>query len=165
MQRSDSYALKDLAKHIDATVIGDDTARIMRIAPITRAVSGDLTYLSDRAYQKFLPNTKATAVILSEDAAKDCLVTALVVKNPELAYARIAHFFSRTKNPAPGVHKTAVIADTASIDPSASIGAHCVIGDNVTIGANTIVLSNTVIEDNVAIGESCFIHHNVTLHH
>ena len=65
MQLSDSYAVRDLAKHINATVVGDDTARIMRIAPITRAVSGDLTYLSGSAYQKFRPNTKATPFILS----------------------------------------------------------------------------------------------------
>jgi len=165
MKPPHSYSIADLAKHISAKIIGNDKIIITHVAPIQRAKTGDLTFLMGNAYRRYLSDTKASAVILSQADADACAVTALVVKNPEYAFARIAHLFNTAKKPIIGIHPTAVIAKTAHIDSSASIGAHCVIGENVAIGANTILHAGVIISDDVKIGSDCQLYSNITLYH
>ena len=165
MKQSVSYSIADLAKHISAKIIGNDQLMISRLAPIANAQSGDLTFLAGSAYHRYLEETKASAIIMTEADAKNYSATALIVENPEYAFARIAHLFNSVKKPSAGIHPTAVIASSAKIDASVSIGAHCVIGDNVVIGANTIIHAGVIIHDDVKIGSDNLIYSHVTLYH
>ncbi|MCX7120926.1 MAG: UDP-3-O-(3-hydroxymyristoyl)glucosamine N-acyltransferase [Gammaproteobacteria bacterium] len=160
-----SFSILDLAKHISAKIIGDDKAVITQLAPIDRAKNGELTFLKDKLHQRYLSETAASAVILTQANVQESTATLLVVDNAELAFARIAQLFNTQKKPLSGIHSTAVIASTALIDPSASIGAYCVIGDNVVIGKNTILYSGVIISDDVTIGSDCLIYSRVTLYH
>lgn len=159
-----SFSISELANHISAKIIGNDQAVISRVAPIMRAQAGDISFLTGSAYKRHLQDTKASAVILKAEDADACPVTALVVNNPELAFARITRFLNPMVKPAAGVHPTAVIAQTAKIDPTASIGANCVIGERVVIGANTVIKPTVSIGDDVTIGSDCWIYSNVTLY-
>lgn len=160
-----SYSVSDLAKHISAKTIGDDKIVISRLAPIASAQSGDLTFLAGSAYHRYLSETKASAIIMTETDAKNYSATALIVENPEYAFARIAHLFNPVKKPSAGIHPTAIVSSSAKIDSSVSIGAHCVIGDNVVIGANTIIYAGVIVYDDVKIGSDNLIYSNVTLYH
>lgn len=160
-----AFPIAYLAKHICAKVIGDDQFIITHLSSIQHAKLGDLTFLKDDVYRRYLSDTKASAVILSEADAAACPVTALIVENPEVAFARIAHLFCSIRKPLPGIHPTAVVAKTASIASTASIGPHCVIGENCTIGANTIIHAGSIIHNDVVIGDDCLIHSHVTLCH
>ncbi len=159
-----SYSISELANHISAKIIGDDQLMISCVSPIVRAQAGDITFLTSSAYKRHLQTTNASAVILKAEDADACPVTALVVNNPELAFARITRFLNPLSKPVPSIHPTAVIAQTAKIDPTAFIGAHCVIGERVVIGANTVIKSTVSIDDDVAVGEDCWINSNVTLY-
>lgn len=165
MKPSQLFSIVDLAKRVDAEIIGDGSVFVSRVAPISRAEPGDLTFLASETHRSFLKTTRATAVLLSAENASHCSTTALIVKNPELAFARIATLFSRFQLPNSGVHATAVIAPTAKIHPTASIGAHCVIGERVEVGANTNILPGSILYDDVRVGANCLLHARVTLHH
>jgi UDP-3-O-[3-hydroxymyristoyl] glucosamine N-acyltransferase len=159
------YTVAELAKHVSAKIIGDDQHIISRLSPIKNAKAGDLTFLIGGAYRRYLSETQASAVIISEADAPGCPVTALVVENPELAFARIAHLFNVISKPTAGIHPSSVIAKTAVIDPSAFVGAGCVIGDGVVIGARTIIHPSAVIHEGTHIGDDCIIYSNVTIYH
>ena len=159
------HRIIDLAQKINAIIIGDDQLVVTRLAPIARATTGELTYLSSHAYQRYLENTHASAVILSADQAPHCPVTALVVQNPELAFAKVAALFQTSLRPVAGIHPTAVIANTAQIDVTASIGPYCVIGEHVSIGANTVLSASVTVENQVTIGADCYLYSHVTLYH
>lgn len=167
MKPSFSYSIAELAKHISAKIVGDDQAIITQLAPIQRATAGELTFLTGGggAYRRYLSDTKATAVILTEADAKDCPTIALIVQNPEYAFAQIAHLFNPVRQPLPGIHPTAVIAKTASIAASVSIGAYCVIGENVAIGSNTVIHPGVIIHDDAVIGTDCLFYSHVTVYH
>ena len=64
---------------------------------------------------------------------------------------------------APGVHATAVVADSATIADSAHISATAVIGERTVIGEHTVVGPGTVIGPDCDIGENCRLVANVTL--
>ena len=160
-----TFSINELAQKISAKIIGDDQLIIVRLASIDSAQLGDLTCLKANSHRRYLASTKASAVILREENATDCLVTKLIVKNPEIAFAKIAELFNPMKKPTPGIHPTAIIAPSAIIDSSTSIGANCVIGEHVVIEKNTVILPSVVINNNVKIGSDCLIYNSVTLYH
>jgi UDP-3-O-[3-hydroxymyristoyl] glucosamine N-acyltransferase len=159
------YTLAELTQGLDVVIQGDPQCRIKGVATLNQAQSGDLAFLSNPVYKKYLPATEASAVILSADDAKSCLVNAVICKNPYFIYARIATLFEKRPKSAPGIHPTAVIGDDCTIDPSASIGPLSVVGAGVKIAAEAVIGPGCVLGDGCEIGEKTQLHARVTLYH
>jgi UDP-3-O-[3-hydroxymyristoyl] glucosamine N-acyltransferase len=160
-----SYTLSELTKGLDVVIHGDPNCAINSVATLNQAQAGQIAFLSNPVYKKYLPATQASAVILSPDDAKDCLVNAVISKNPYFVYARIATLFEKKPKTWQGIHPTAVIGEKCTIDPSANIGPHVVIGNEVKIAAGVIIGPGTVISDGCEIEADAHLHARVTLYH
>src|SRR4051812_41804687 len=126
--------LSDLAALLGCELHGDGEVEITRCAPIESAGSGELTFVANPRYLKFLADCRAAAVILAPDAPATPLPS-LRTTDPYMAFARaVEHFHVPLVWPR-GVHPTAQIAASAVIGPDASIGAYAVIGERVRIGS------------------------------
>jgi UDP-3-O-[3-hydroxymyristoyl] glucosamine N-acyltransferase len=168
--------LGDLATRFGCEVIGDPDARVRRVATLASAGDGDLAFLANPKYRRYLKQTRATAVVLSDDAAGDCPANALIAKDPYVIYARIAQLLYAT--PAlPGERHagamcdpSAVISDSARIGPGAVVEANAVIGERARIGPNCVVGHDSHIGDDsvlvasVTVGHGARIGRRVTLH-
>ena len=160
-----SLKLAALAEYLDATLVGDPSAEITRVAGIETAEPGDLTFVSNPKYAALARTTKATAILV-EPGFPEVRTATLRVDNPYLAFAFAIELFYRSPSYPPGVHTTAAIAPTASIGVNAHIGAYAVIGDNVTIGDNAIILPHVVFYPYVQAGNNLFAHaHAVVREH
>jgi UDP-3-O-[3-hydroxymyristoyl] glucosamine N-acyltransferase len=122
-----------------------------------------LSFLSNSSYLDQLPATRAAAVVLRPEIADACPVAAFISDNPYATYARMAALICPGPSFEPGVHATAVIAESATIADSAHIAANAVIGERTSIGANSVVGPGTVIGPDCDIGENCRLNANVTL--
>ncbi|MDX2165407.1 MAG: UDP-3-O-(3-hydroxymyristoyl)glucosamine N-acyltransferase [Deltaproteobacteria bacterium] len=152
----------DLAALLGCELHGDGAVEVTRCAPIESAGPGDLTFVANPRYLRFLDGCRAAAVILAPDAPQTMLPS-LRTPEPYLAFARaVEHFHVPLAWPA-GVHPTAQVAATARLAPDVSIGAYSVIGERVRIGAGTRVAPHVVVYDDVAIGERCTLHAHVTV--
>ncbi|GAA6205877.1 UDP-3-O-(3-hydroxymyristoyl)glucosamine N-acyltransferase [Thalassotalea sp. SU-HH00458] len=140
-----SYTLKELADKIGASVHGDDTCLINSIATLLNAKAGQIAFLSNVKYRQQLSETKASAVIITEDCLADCHTNALVMANPYMGYALLAQLLDTTPRTANTVH------------PSAVVDASAIIGANVSIGANAVIESGVELAEGVSIGAGCFI--------
>lgn len=160
-----SYTLAEISNLLGAEVHGDSNCVITSIATLEQAQPGQIAFLDNTRYRKYLPHTKASAVILKSTFLQECPSNALVLDNPYLGFAKIAALFEKRSKPAPGIHPTAVIAAGCRIDSTASIGPHCVIEAGVSIDANAIIGSGCVIGERVHIGEQTWLWPNVTLYH
>ena len=160
-----TFHLGEIADKIGAQLHGDADCAINAIRPLQSAKAGDLSFLNNPKYQKFLSNTRASAVILSPEAQVHCRGHALVMDNPYVGYAKAATLFATTPLAEPGIHSSAVVADKCQIDPAAQICANAVIGLGVVIGARSIIGAGCVISDNVSIGEDTILYPNVTIYH
>ncbi|MCO4799384.1 MAG: UDP-3-O-(3-hydroxymyristoyl)glucosamine N-acyltransferase [Colwelliaceae bacterium] len=176
-----SYTLKVLAEKIGASVQGNENCLIDSIATLINATEGQIAFLSNVKYRQQLNNTKASAVIITEDCLADCQTNALVMKNPYMGYALLAQLLDTTPKTANGIHSSAVVDSTASIainvsiganaviesgveiDEGVSIGAGCFIGKNAKIGKNTSLWANVSIYHRVEIGENCLIQANTVI--
>jgi len=136
---------------------GSPETEITGVAGIKEAGLGQLTFVANPKYAGAAKTTKASVVILGEDAP--AISTAMLrSKNPYLDFARAIELFHQPPRYEPGVHATAVVHASASIGPRAHIGAYVVIDRDVEIGADAVLLAHAVIYRGVKIGNHFFAH-------
>ena len=154
--------LREIAARLECRLEGDGDIDIVRVAGIQDAGPGDLTFVANAKYEKALPNTRASAVILRDDApAAPCAI--LRARDPYLAFARAVALFGTAEKPAPGIDSHAAVAADARIGQNVSIGAFVAIGEGSTIGNGTIIFPNVTVGAGARIGDDCVIHSNVSI--
>jgi UDP-3-O-[3-hydroxymyristoyl] glucosamine N-acyltransferase len=143
----------------------DAAAIVTGIAPLDRALSGQISFLTNARYRQFLADTKASAVILSARDAVDCPAPALVVDNPQVAYARAAALFETIAVIMPGIHPTAWISPSAQVAEDVWVGPHCTIEDNVVVRSGVYIGPNCIIGERSEIGADTRLVAQVTICH
>lgn len=159
------FTLGQLAERLGGSLRGEAATPIDGLATLQEAGPGQLSFLANPQYRKYLAETRAAAVLLTAADADTYDGAALVVESPYRAYAELSHLFDRTPRPVPGVHPTAVIAADAWVDVSASIGAYAVIEAGARIEANVTLGAHCVIGARSRIGEGGWLAPRVTLYH
>lgn len=157
--------LGEVADRLGVECRGDRARPLQGMATLASADAGQLAFLANPKYRKYLQESRAGAVILSpalaDDFAGDCLISA----DPYLTYARASRLFDRGPRPAPGLHPQASVSPTAQLHPDVAVGPFAVIGDGVVIGAGSVIGAHCVVGDGSRIGADCLLHARVTLYH
>ena len=141
-----SYSLSELAQQIGATIRGNADVVVSNIAPLDKADEHQLTFISNAKFREKLAHSKAGILVVSESDVEFCSPESnlLIVKDPYVAYAKLAQYMDTTPKAASGIAKSAVISDDV------------LLGENVSIGANSVIESGVVLGDNVVIGSDGF---------
>ncbi|MBI5560989.1 MAG: UDP-3-O-(3-hydroxymyristoyl)glucosamine N-acyltransferase [Deltaproteobacteria bacterium] len=155
--------LGEIAKKVGGRVLGDSSVLIRGVAAIEEARQGDITFLSNPRYGKYLKETNASAVVVSEDIPPVEGKNLLLTKNPYLAFAVLLKEFKPPLLPEAGVHPKAEIHPSARLGQRVSIGAYAVIEDGADIGDGAIIYPGVYIGRNVTIGEGTTIYSNVSV--
>ncbi|MBI5646407.1 MAG: UDP-3-O-(3-hydroxymyristoyl)glucosamine N-acyltransferase [Ignavibacteriae bacterium] len=160
-----NVTVHELAALLGGRYSGPGDVELRGLAPIDSAEQGDITFLANKKYDRFLATTRASAIILDETLPflrED--VAVIRVKDPYLSFALALRHF----HPAPSPRETE-IHPSAIIDPSARIGARVRIGAGVVVeagaavGDGTVLHAGAVIGEGVHIGEQCLIYPNVSI--
>ncbi|MBV4504986.1 UDP-3-O-(3-hydroxymyristoyl)glucosamine N-acyltransferase [Pseudomonas sp. BW13M1] len=160
-----TMTLGQLAEALGAELKGPEALQITGLATLQEAGSGQLSFLANKQYRKFLDDSSASAVLLKAEDAEGFAGNALIVPDPYLAYARISHLFDPKPKAVAGVHPSAVVAEDAQVDASASIGPFAVIESGARIGANVTVGAHCFVGARCVIGEGGWLAPRVTLYH
>jgi UDP-3-O-[3-hydroxymyristoyl] glucosamine N-acyltransferase len=156
-------SLKELAKIVGGEVAGDDSVIIKSVAGIKEARAGDITFLADPRYEKFLRTTEASAVIVSP-GTPDPGRPLVVSPNPYLSFVKAVKYFVPERDGySPGVHPTAVIAGSAVLGRDVCVGANAVLEEDVCIGDRTVILAGTYVGARTRVGAGCLIYPNVSI--
>jgi UDP-3-O-[3-hydroxymyristoyl] glucosamine N-acyltransferase len=159
-----SMTLTELAARVGATVDGDGSVRLTRVATLESAEAGTIAFLANPKYRAQLATTRASAVIVAPAMAASTTLPKLVHPNPYATYARVAAALHPAASAPPGVHPTAVVAPDARVPASAAIGPHVVIGADAAIGERARIGAGCVIGAGVRLGEDALLHANVTIY-
>lgn len=157
--------LGQLAEFLGATLVGPEELEIAGLATLQEAGPGQLSFLANSQYRKYLADTQAAAVLLRAADAEGFTGNALIVPDPYLAYARISHLFDPKPKAVAGIHPSAVVAADAQVDASASIGAFAVIESGAVIAASVTIGAHCFIGARCVIGEGGWLAPRVTLYH
>ncbi len=154
---------KEIARIINGKITGNPNIAISSFANIKDAKKGDITFLSDKKYLKYIPSTKASLIIIPLKKIQTTITT-IAVKDPVLEFSKILKILQ------PENETSAVISQKTNIDKSARIGKNVTIGDfciirkDVIIGDNCIISPNTFVDYNVEIKKNCHIGPNVSIY-
>jgi UDP-3-O-[3-hydroxymyristoyl] glucosamine N-acyltransferase len=157
--------LGELAEFLGATLRGPADKEISGLATLHEAGPGQVSFLANPQYRKFLATTHASAVLLKPADAEGFAGDALLVADPYLAYARISHLFDPKPKSTAGIHPSAVVADDAQVDPTASVGAFAVIESGAQIAAGVTIGAHCFIGARSTIAEGGWLAPRVTLYH
>ena len=157
--------LGELASQLGLKLIGDADQPVTGLNTLKDAQAGEVSFLANPSYQSQLSESRASAVIVSEDLADQVAGSALVAVNPYLSFAQASQLFNDRPKVTTGIHPTAVVAETATVAADASVAANAVIGEYCQIGAGSEIGAGAVIGDHCIIGDHCQINPNVTLYH
>ncbi|WP_369944016.1 UDP-3-O-(3-hydroxymyristoyl)glucosamine N-acyltransferase [Xanthomonas medicagonis] len=144
-----TYTAHEIAERFGLQVHGDGAVAVHGVATLAHAGPGQLSFLSNPRYRAQLADSAAAIVVLRADDAEAAPGTALIARDPYVAFAKIAALFEVVPVRPPGIHPS------ASIDPSAQIAPTAHIGPFVSIGARSVVGDGCVIGPGCVIGEDC----------
>jgi UDP-3-O-[3-hydroxymyristoyl] glucosamine N-acyltransferase len=157
--------LGELARHLGAELVAGTGGsleaaaahEVTGVAGIETAGVEHVTFVANPKYAGMAKVTQAGAVIVEPEFPALAAAT-LRVENPYLAWSHAIEVFHPAVQYAPGVHKTAVIAESARLGARAHVGAYVVVGEGCVIGVDAVLLPHVVLYDGVVVGERFFAH-------
>ena len=152
---------KKIAEFLNGNLVGDGEIEIFGVADLEKAAQGEIAFFEKAELSTAAQNTKASCLLAPENFDAKLPCSFIKVKNPKLAFAKIAAKLHPQKQRAPEIHPTAIIAENAKIGKDIFIGAFCCIGENSEIGDATQLRAGAKIGDNVRVGKNCVLHPNV----
>ncbi len=165
-------------------VCGDENIRVSNVAPLERAMPGELTFLSGAknyaAHLESVKTTRASALIAPEDAP-ELPLPSLRLKNPYLGLVKALNFFFPDEKPDYLIHPAAFVSEDAIVASDAIVGPHAVVeagavidsgahisaqayvGKNSRVGSRTLVHPGVRILAGCEVGSNCIIHANAVI--
>ena len=128
----------DIAARLGGALIGDPAASIHGAGTLQDGQPGEIGFLSEPHYRKYLADTALTAVLLAEPCPES-RATQIIVADVKRAWRELAASFAPPLPPP-------AISPQAHIDPSATIGANVAIGAGAVIGAGANIGDGCRIE-------------------
>jgi UDP-3-O-[3-hydroxymyristoyl] glucosamine N-acyltransferase len=149
-------SLDELARLVGGAVTGDGSVQIRGVNGLREAGPGEITFLANPKYLPLLAATRASAAILADGTP--CPIPAIRVKNPDLAFARVAErLLGSAPRPAPGVHPTAVVAPGARLGKDVSVGACTVVEENADVGDGCVLYPQVYVGAGARLGPGCLL--------
>lgn len=158
----------DVAALVGGELRGDGSAVVRSVAPIDRAVSGDVTFLANARYARFLaePRDGPPVLLVSPDLAETPGGTAarIVVAKPQEALLEILPRLYRAVSLPSGIEPSARIGHGARIGRAVYLGPFVVIGAGAVIGDETRIEAHTVVGAGAQIGPGSHLYPHVTIY-
>ena len=145
----------DIAARLGGALIGDPAAPIHGAGTLQDGQPGEIGFLSEPHYRKYLADTALTAVLLAEPCPES-RATQIIVADVKRAWRELAASFA-PQLPPPAISPQAHIDPTATIGTNVAIGAGAVIGAGADIGDGCRIEPLAYIAPGVRIGTDSHI--------
>ena len=156
--------LGELSELVNGIINGDPNTRIFEAASISRAVEGEITFVTNEKYLEQFLASDSTAAVVKNGITTDLKPT-IQVDDVESAFAKIvAHFRPPVARNRIGISDQAYVSPSAIIAEDVDIYPGAFIGDGVEIGCGTIVFPNVTILENSKVGSNVRIYPSATLY-
>ena len=158
-----SHTAHEIAERFGLQLHGDGAVAVHGVATLAHAGPGQLSFLANPRYRAQLADSAAAVVVLRADDAEAAPGTALIARDPYVAFAKIAALFDVAPARPLGIHPSASIDPSAQIAAGAHIGAFVSIGARSVVGDGCVIGPGSVIGDDCQVGDGCELIARVTL--
>jgi UDP-3-O-[3-hydroxymyristoyl] glucosamine N-acyltransferase len=162
-----SRTLNELADSVGGKVVGDGTVIITKVAALDQAGSGEISFLSNPRYQRFLAQCRASAVIVAPGLARpnsnSFHINFLETADPYVAFAKILQIFSPPRQIATGVSPLSSVDSTAVLGANVTVLPFVFIGPRARVGDDTLIYPGAFLGEDSQVGRSCTLHPHVVV--
>ena len=167
-----------IAKLTNGKVEGDSEIALTGFSGIESARRGQLSFVANPKYLKYIYETKASAVLVSEDFIPEHPVSCTLIRVAD-TYSSLAELLTAFEDMKPkpkGIEQPCFIADDVQLPVDCYIGAfsyigsgailgegvriypQCYVGAGARIGADTTLRAGVKVYEGCRIGERCILH-------
>jgi UDP-3-O-[3-hydroxymyristoyl] glucosamine N-acyltransferase len=157
-------SLAELALRTGASLDGDGSLQVSRVATLESAGPGAIAFLANARYRSQLASTRASAVIVAPAMAGATALPKLVDRNPYAIYAKVAAILHAATAATAGAHPSAVVDPGARVAASAAVGPNAVIGAGAVVGERARIGAGTIVGAGASIGDDVILHAHVTIY-
>jgi UDP-3-O-[3-hydroxymyristoyl] glucosamine N-acyltransferase len=156
--------LGELAEYVDGRVYGDPDVIIKAASTLGRANKGDISFLTNRKYERQLRSTKASAVIVGKDAPT-ASTPLLIAEDPYYAFMQIMVLLhGHRKHKKDGISQKASVSDTAKVGMDCHIHDFAVVEDDARIMDGCVIYAGAYIGHGVQIGSDSIVYPHVAIY-
>ena len=158
--------LAEIAARIEGKLSGNGETEIRGIAALGEAQEGDITFLLSRSFERLIPDCRASAYIVGEDADQALLAgrSVIAVANPDLAQALTAELFDIPRTFEKGVSPSAYVSPGAHVSDKASILPYVYVDEGAVVEANVLIYPFCFVGRDAIVGEDTVIYPNVSIY-
>jgi len=154
--------LGQLAEFLGGVAVGDTAAVITGVKGIEEAGAGDITFVANPKYMRFLETTSASAVIVPPDVQPEGK-SLIQVDNPYLAFAKVVALFSAGTRDYFGVSPHAFVHPESQVDPQCAVYPFAYVGKGAQVKKKAVLYPGVYVGDGAFIGEESILYPNVTV--
>ena len=153
----------ELAKALNAELIGDEAKIVGSVSSLDSAGEGDLTFFSDNKHRESAVRA-AEATLIVRDADRNISPgTRLVHPAPHLAFAQALDLLFPAEKIVAGVSAQASVDATAQVT-GAQIDAFAFVGAGATVGAGSHIHSHATVHRDAYVGNDCEVHSSAVIY-
>jgi UDP-3-O-[3-hydroxymyristoyl] glucosamine N-acyltransferase len=144
-----------------ASVRGDGSVPIERVAALDDVDERCLTFAVDERYLRQALDSRAAAVLTEPELAERVGVARkplLLVPSARVALAALLAALEPPRPPAPFRDPSAVVDPAARIGPDVHVGPLVAVGPGAEVGAGSVLLAGAVVGANARLGRGCTLH-------
>lgn len=166
----------DIAKLLDAELVGDAQTLITGVASLDSATPGSIAFIEHERLLKTAMTSSAAALIAPADLAAKMRRAGrasgskpskpmVLTGNPRLAFTKVMEFLQPLHMPELGIHPTAIIEPDAYIGDGVTIREYCYVGHHAHIGDGVVLYPHVIVGDGAQIGNASTLFPSVVLNH
>jgi UDP-3-O-[3-hydroxymyristoyl] glucosamine N-acyltransferase len=156
--------LGELAAKLGGSLTGDPARVVRSASSIAAAGPGDITFLANARYEKYVAASQAAVVVVAADYA-GAGTSLLRCQDPYFSFRQaMVLLYGFRKHPFTGVDPSARVAATAKLGDGVAIAQFATVSDDVEIGSGTVVYPGVFIGPGSHVGKDCILYPNVVLY-
>jgi UDP-3-O-[3-hydroxymyristoyl] glucosamine N-acyltransferase len=164
--RGPQLPVEEIASLVGGRLEGDPAILVSGVAPLDQSGPEELGFLAQRRYLRYLPETRARAVLVGEALAAEAqkIGARIVVGDAYAALPALLSLFYPQSEAKKGIHDTAILGRGVMLGEGVSVGPYAVLGDGVTVGDGARIGPHVVVGDRSIIGPGSVLHPHVVLY-
>jgi len=162
----------DIARLLDAELVGDAMTLITGVASLDSAVPGAIAFIENEGLLKTALDSDAAAIIAPTTMADEVRHAerkggkpAVLTGNPRLAFAKVMEYLQPAALPEAGIHPTAIVEPDAHVGEGVTIREFCYVGHHAHLGDGVILYPHVIVGDGAQIGNATILYPSVVIGH
>jgi len=162
-RKSNFMTLQEIANRLNGQLVGPADLEISGPAKIESAVEGQITFIANPKYLKYIATTKASAIVVDGNTP-DVSIPHIKVANAYVGFLYLLKMYEPAAHyDFSGISDKAFISNDVLIGDGSRIAPFVFIGSGVSIGKNCVLFPGVVILENCNVGNDVVFYPNVSV--